>query len=172
MNKRHVGQILSEISDFSRRRRFTSREMAKKLNIPYDTFRKWFQKGKSKKNPSSTYIEKMESFLNAQKETDTHWKELWMKVLKWWQTQHRYSTVKELAGEVGWDVPNLTSYLLNKEIPPRLVIEKIAKTIGIEAPILDFLPQEAQRRPSLLLVTCRFREQREIPAFPAIHVPQ
>lgn len=146
MNKKSVGQLLMEIDDFSRTRKLSKREMAQKLSIPYSTFKKWFQKGKGKRNPSPTYIEKMERFLRPQKETDAYWKELWKKILMWWETQHRYSTIRELADEIGWDAPSLSKYFQNKEMPPKLVIEKIAKTAGFEIPALDFILQEAQRK--------------------------
>lgn len=146
MNKRTVEQLLREIDDFSQTKNLSKREIAQRLNIPYETFRKWFQKGKGKKNPSSIYIEKIEKFLESQEKTEKYWKEIWMKILEWWKTQHRYSTVKALADEIGWDVQSLGNYFQNKDMPPRLVIEKIAKTIGFEISALDFIIQEAQRK--------------------------
>ena len=88
----------------------------------------------------------MEKFLESWKETDIYWKELWIKILGWWKTQHRYSTIRDLADEIGWDVQNFTNYLQNKEMPPKLVIEKIAKIVGFEIPVLDSMHQEAQRK--------------------------
>jgi transcriptional regulator with XRE-family HTH domain len=146
MNKKSVEQLLTEIDNFSQIKRISKRKMAQKLGIPYETFRKWVQKGKSRKNPSSEYIEKMEKFLKSQKETDTYWRDLWMKILEWWKSQHRYSTIRDLAEEIGWDVQSLTKHLQNKEMPPKLVIEKIAKTAGFEISSLDSLFQEAQQR--------------------------
>jgi len=146
MNKKPIEQLLIEIDDFSRTRNLSKREMAQKLNTPYETFRKWFQKGKGKKNPSPAYIKKMEKFLESRKETETYWKELWMKILEWWETQHRYSTVRELADEIGWDEQNLNTYFQSKDMPPKLVIEKIARTVGFEISTLDFILQEAQRK--------------------------
>jgi len=146
MNKKPIEQLLTEIDDFSRAKNLSKKGMALKLNIPYSTFKKWFQKGEVKRNPSPAYIEKMEKFLESQKETVTYWKELWTKTLGWWETQHRYSTVRELADEIGWDVQSLSNYLQSKDMPPRLVIEKIAKTVGFEISALDFIVQEAQRK--------------------------
>jgi len=146
MNKKPVEQLLMEIDNFSRKCNLSKKEMAQKLSINYETFRKWFQKGKGRKNPSLTYIEKMEKFLESWKETDIYWKELWIKILGWWKTQHRYSTIRDLADEIGWDVQNFTNYLQNKEMPPKLVIEKIAKIVGFEIPVLDSMHQEAQRK--------------------------
>jgi transcriptional regulator with XRE-family HTH domain len=146
MNKKPVGHVLTEIEDFSRTRNLSKKEMAQKLNIPYSTFKKWFQKGKEKRNPSPVYIEKIERFLESQKEAVTYWKDLWMKILKWWESQHRYSTIRELADEIGWDVQSLSNYRQSKDMPPRLVVEKIARTAGFETPALDFILQEAKRK--------------------------
>lgn len=99
MSKKSVEQLLMEIDNFSRTRNLSEREMAQKLSIPYSTFTKWFQKGE--RNPSPTYIEKMEKFLESRKEAGTYWKELWMKILEWWKTQYRYSTIRDLADEIG-----------------------------------------------------------------------
>lgn len=146
MNKKPVEQLLVELEDFSRARKLTKKGMAQKLNIPYSTFKKWFQEGKVKRNPSPAYVEKIEKFLESQKEIATYWSDVWMKILKWWETQHRYSTVKELADEIGWDVQNLNNHFQNKDMPPELVVEKIAKTVGFEVPALEPILQEAQRR--------------------------
>jgi len=146
MNKESIEQLLKKIDYFFRTRNFSKREIAKKLNIPYSTFKKWFQKGKVKRSPSPTYIEKLEKFLESQKEVEEYWQELWMKILEWWATQHRFSTVREFADEIGWDSQNLTKHLQNKERPPKLVIDKIARTVGFEIPALDFLIKEAQRK--------------------------
>ncbi len=146
MSKGSVEQLLIVLDNFSQTKNFSRREIAQKLNIPYETFRKWFQKGKGMKKPSPAHIEKIEKFLESQKETETYWKELWMKILRWWETQHRYSTIRELADEIGWDAQSLITYLQNKELPPKLVVEKIAKTIGFETTALDSVFQEAQKK--------------------------
>jgi len=146
VSKGSVEQLLIELDNFSDTKNLSRREMAQKLNIPYETFRKWFHNGKGKKKPSPAYIEKIEKFLESQKETETYWKELWIKILKWWETQHRYSTIRELADEIGWDAQSLITYFQNKELPPKLVVEKIAKTLGVETPALDSVFQEAQRK--------------------------
>jgi len=159
MNKKSVGQLLVEVDDFSRTRSLSRREMAQKLSIPYETFRKWFQKGKGRKNPSLIYIEKMEKFVESRKETDIYWKNLWKKILEWWETQHRYSAIRELAEDIGWDVQNLTNHLQNKEIPPKLVIEKIVKTVGFEIPVLNLILQEAQRKTNKVKYLLLFLEE-------------
>lgn len=159
MSKRSVEQLLIEINDFSRKENLSKREMAQRLNIPYGTFRRWFHKGKSKKKPSLMYIEKMERFLESQKETDIHWKELWLEILEWWKTQHRYSTLRDLADEIGWDVQSLVEHFQNKKMPPKLVIEKIAKTAGLEIPFLDLILKEARRKTSKVKYILLFLEE-------------
>jgi len=159
MNKKSVEQLLMGIDGFSRARKLSKRGMSQKLNIPYSTFKKWFQKSKVKRNPSPVYIEKIEKFLESQKETDTYWKDLWIKILKWWETQHQYSTVREFADEIGWDMQNLNYYLQNKEMPPKLVVEKIAKIIGFEIPTLDSIIQEAQRKTEKVKYILLFLEE-------------
>ena len=146
MNEKSVEQLLMEIDDFSRTRKLSKREMSQMLSISYNTFKKWFQKGKGKRHPSPAYIERIKQLLESQKETDTYWKDLWIKILKWWETQHHFSTVKELADEIGWDAQNLNNNLQNKDMPPKLVVEKIAKIIGFEVPTLDSIIQEAQQK--------------------------
>lgn len=159
MNKKPVWQLLKEIDDFSRARNLSKKAMAQKLSIPYSTFKKWFQKGKVKRNPSLPYIEKMEKFIKDQKESETYWKDLWIKILEWWETQHRYSTIKDLADEIGWDMQNLTNHFYNKEMPPKLVIEKIAKTIGFKIQSLDFILKDAQRRKEKIKYLLLFLEE-------------
>jgi len=146
MNKKPVGQLLSEIDAFCRAKNISKAEIAQKLNIPYETFRKWFQKGKGRQNLSSLYIKKIETFIDSWKETDAYWRALWVKIVEWWGTQHRYSTIKDLADDIGWNEQNLSNYFQSKETPPKLVIEKIVKTIGFETPALDSVLQEAQRK--------------------------
>jgi len=146
VSKGSVEQLLIELDDFSQTKKLSRREIAQKLNIPYETFRKWFYKGKGKKKPSPSYIEKIEKFLESQKETETYWKDVWTKILKWWETQHRYFGVRELADEIGWDIQSLSKYLQSSDMPPRLVIEKIAKTVGFEISPLHFIFREAQQK--------------------------
>jgi hypothetical protein len=44
-------------------------------------------------------------------------------------------------------------------MPPKLVVEKIAKTIGFEVPNLDFLIQEAQRKTEKIKYLLLFLEE-------------
>jgi hypothetical protein len=144
MNKESIEQLLNRIEYYFRTRSLSKMEMATKLDIPYSTFKKWFQEGKVKRGPSPIYIDKLEKFLESQEKIEKGWEKLWMKILKWWETQHRYSTVKEFADEIGWDSQNLSWHLETKKKPHILVIDKIARTVGFEVPTLDFLAKETK----------------------------
>lgn len=144
MKKDAWAELLAEMDDFSRRKGLTRRKLAQQLGVPYNTYRKWFQK--TEHEPSMTYVNKIEHFLASQKETESKWKELWTKILSWWETQHQYKTIREFAEKIGWDAHSLNQYLLSKDTPPKLVVEKMANIIGLEAPDSTFIEQEAQRR--------------------------
>jgi hypothetical protein len=146
MNEKSVEQLFVELDNLARSSNLSKRETAQKLNVPYETFRKWFQKGKGNKKLSPENIIKIEKFLELQKKSTSYRLDLWMKILKWWETQHQYSALGELAEEIGWDYQNLNRHFQNKEMPAKLVVEKIAKTIGFEIPISDFILQEAQQK--------------------------
>lgn len=146
MNNESSEQILKRIETYIRKKDLSKMELANELGIPYSTFKKWFQKGRVQRSPSPVYINKLEKFLESQEKIEKNWEVLWMNILKWWETQHRYSTVREFADEIGWDSQNLAWHLENQERPPLLVIDKIARTVGFEIPALDFLVKEAQRK--------------------------
>lgn len=65
MSKKPIEQLLVEIDNFSREKRVSKKEVARKLNMPYSTFGKWFQKGKGKRYPSPKYVKKIERFLES-----------------------------------------------------------------------------------------------------------
>src|SRR3990172_9988325 len=159
MNNEAAEQTLNEVDSFCRSRKLSRADFARKLGIPYETFRKWFQKGKGKKKPSSRYLEKIRRFLRTETDAETHFRLLWNRILDWWKTQHHYSTLNELAGEIGWDAQSLGRYLRSQERPPRLVVEKIAKTIGVEIPRSDFSSEEALRKTDKVKYLLLFLEE-------------
>jgi hypothetical protein len=146
MNSKSTEQLLIEMASFSRTQNFSKKATAAKLGIPYGTLKKWFLTSSNRREPSRANVQKIEKFLDSLKETNTRWQELWVKILEWWKTQHRYSTVKEFADEIGWDSQSLAAHLQNGQMPSRLVIEKIAKIIGLETTSLDSILQEAEQK--------------------------
>jgi transcriptional regulator with XRE-family HTH domain len=137
-------QLLAKMDDYSKQNQLTRRELAQQLGIPYNTYREWFQK--TEHEPSKSYVNKIQHFLLSKKETESTWKELWIKILSWRETQHQYKTTKELAEKIGWDTQSLSHYFLTKDIPPKLVIEKMANIIGLEAPDNILINREAYKR--------------------------
>ncbi|MCK4594809.1 hypothetical protein KAU45_09935 [bacterium] len=67
MSEKPVKQLLTDIEDFSRKTQLSKREIADKLNIPFNTFRKWFQKGTVLHKPSSKYVKIINDFLYNQR---------------------------------------------------------------------------------------------------------
>jgi transcriptional regulator with XRE-family HTH domain len=150
-------QLLSEIDQFSRSRGLTRKNMAEMLGVPYGTYKNWFQK--TKRLPSSPYIQKLENFLNYRKNTEGYLKELWRGILIWWETQHQYPTIENFADSVGWEPTALTNHFASKEPPPKLVIEKMANMIGLKAPVFAFSEQETQRKAEKIKYLLIFLEE-------------
>ena len=160
MNDARMEQVLKGMDDFCRVNNISKSEMARNLGIPYNTFRIWFHKGKSRAFlPSSANLDKMEKFLQSQKQAETHWKNLWVQILNWWETQHRYPTLHHFADELGWDVGILNHHIQSKEMPPRLVVEKIANVLGFETSNMDSIVQEALRKAEKLKHLLLFLEE-------------
>jgi transposase len=137
MNSKSSEQLLIEIENYSRTQNLLKKEVARRLDIPYSTFKKWFHKGKIKRIPSQMYLDKIQNFLESQRKREQYWEELWTKILKWWETQHRYSSVQEFANEIGWETKSLSYHIQNMEMPPRVILEKISKILGLGIPALD-----------------------------------
>lgn len=146
MNSKSSEQLIIEIENYSRTQNLSKKEMARRLDIPYSTFKKWFLKGKTKRIPSQMYLDKIQKVFESQKKGEQHWEELWIKIIKWWETQHRYSGIKEFADEIGWETQSLFHHIQNKKMPPRIVIEKISKILGLEIPGSDVSLQDAKNR--------------------------
>jgi transcriptional regulator with XRE-family HTH domain len=159
MDNGHSEQVLAEIDKHCRENNVSKRDLAEKLGIAYNTFRIWFHKGVGKSRPSKANIDKLEKFLQSARETDTHWNQLWLKIIEWWETQHQYSSLVELARDIGWDARNLAAYFVGKEIPPRLVIEKIASIIGLDTSDFSSVIQNAMRKTKKLKHLLLFLEE-------------
>ncbi len=157
MKKQPPALLLSELEHYSRSKNLSNKDMARNLRVPYSTYKKWFKN--KERNPSSVSIQKIIFFLESQKDTEKYWKDLWGKILGWWETQHQYSSIIELADEVGWEAQSLNNIFQSKEIPPRLIIEKIARTVGFEVPALTRVIQESQRRTEKIKYLLLFLEE-------------
>lgn len=146
MNNKSLEQLLAEIENYARTKNISKKEIAAKLDIPYSTFKKWFFKGKNRRIPSQMYLDKIYNFLKLQSNNEQYWQGLWIKILKWWETQHRYSSIREFADEIGWDAGTLFNHMQTKEMPPKVVIEKISETLGLKIPSSGIKSRDVQKR--------------------------
>jgi transcriptional regulator with XRE-family HTH domain len=146
MEKTSFDQLLLGLENYSKFKNLSKKDLAQKLNIPYSTLRKWFSKSRTKRFPSPDYMEKINHFLESEKKEDRYWGNIWMKILSWWQSQHRFSSIKKLAEEIGWEPQNLFLHFQNKQMPPKIVVGKIAGIAGLEISALDSIHNEARKR--------------------------
>jgi len=146
MNSRSSEQLIIEIENYSKTQNLSKKEIARRFDIPYNTFKKWFLKGKIKRIPSKIYLDKIQNVFESQRKKEQYWEESWIKILKWWETQHRYSSIREFADDIGWDTQSLFHHIQSKKTPPKIIIEKISKILGLEIPGSDFNLQDTKNR--------------------------
>ena len=146
MDESLLSQLLSKVEEFARSHKLSRKDMAKKLGIPCATFERWFAKGNSRRDPSKGHIAAMEQFLESQRQSDARWTDLWKTILKWWETQHKYRSFAELADEIGWNTQDITGCFQSRELPPRLVVERIAESIGFGSAVPERLTRVAHHK--------------------------
>jgi len=139
-----VKETLTAIEEIRQNKGLSRRQVSDSLGIPFNTFRAWFHK-RGAKTPSKPLFLKLRAFNEENKHSKEKWQELWDKIREWWRTQHKYSSLEELAGELGWTADGLRSCFQNESIPPRLVIEQLANLLKLQTPP-DKLIIEAKRR--------------------------
>lgn len=139
-----VKEILAVVEEIRKNAGLSRRQISDRLGISFETFRSWFRK-KGEKSPSKSFFLKLRAFVDNNKQSENKWQELWDKIREWWRTQHKYSSIEELAEELGWNADDLNSCFQNKSYPPRLVIEGLANLLQLQSPP-DKLIIEAKRR--------------------------
>jgi len=140
-----VKEILVSVETLRRQKGLSRHQLSDSLGIPFDTFRRWFQ-NKGAKTPSKVYLSKLLAFVGKTTESRAQWDDLWKKIREWWRTQHRYSSLQELAEELGWTVDGLRACLLGESSPPRLVVERFAQLLNLQIPPGALSIGEAKRR--------------------------
>lgn len=145
VNLEEIKEILVAVENLRRQKRITRSQLSENLGIPFNTFRAWFHK-KGAKTPSRAYLPKLRGFVQKATQSRTQWDELWKKIREWWHTQHRYSSLEQLAEEVGWTLNDLHACLQNESNPPRLVVERLAQLLQLQTPPGTFPAEEAKRR--------------------------
>lgn len=71
MSKKTIKQCLEEIENFRLKQGISKREIAEMVGVPYNTFEKWYEGGKSRREPSLRYVRKIKKFLQLLKENKT-----------------------------------------------------------------------------------------------------
>lgn len=139
-----VKETLTAIEEIRQNKGLSRHQISDSLGIKFETFRSWFR-NKGAKTPSKAFLLKLRAFVDKNRHSKEEWQELWDRIRDWWRTQHKYSSLKELAEELGWTADGLRSCFQNESIPPRLVVEQLANILKLQTPP-DRLIIEARRR--------------------------
>jgi len=138
--------ILNDLRQYCDQHNLSFKEAASILDIPLGTLRSWFSKGKRRSTPSKRYRKRIRAFLDKQKNMNDALKRAWDDFLRWWETQHKYPSLRALAWDLGWEESELHDFLQGKKQPPKSLIESLASIMGVSS-ILDIKEDsEAQRR--------------------------
>ncbi len=144
-SREHVTKILATVESIRRQQGLTKHQLANRLGIPSGTFGLWFQKT-APRFPSPAHLSKLESYIVRIRDEDLAWQEVWGKIRRWWQTQHRYASASDLARESGWGGEQLAECLRGEKEAPRLVVERLAESLRIPTPVSKPVEGEAERR--------------------------
>lgn len=145
ISREKVIKTLEAVETVRQRRRLSRRQLADRLGIPFETFRRWFHKA-PRKLPSATHLSRLESYVSQAQDKLSEWNAIWEAIRTWWQSQHRYASASALAQEIGWDSDHLDRCLRRGAAPPRLVMERLAETLRIPTPTSSPKEGEAKRR--------------------------
>jgi len=64
METKQIEELLERLVDYGKTNSLSKREIAERLGIPYNTFRRWFSSGQNRCLPSRDYIERIRRFLD------------------------------------------------------------------------------------------------------------
>jgi len=128
-----VASTLAAVETARKMEGLSRRQLANRLGIPFDTFRRWFQTA-SPKLPSAAHMSRLESYLRSVRDESSAWGTVWNAIQVWWQTQHRYASVSDLARDIGWESDDLQRCFREGVIPPRLVLQRLAEELRIATP--------------------------------------
>lgn len=130
MSDDELKTMLRELDDYARSKRITRMALSRDLGVPYSTFKKWFFSEDKGRKPAPQHLVLVRGFLDSKRRARAEDEALWSRILGWWETQHRYRTVRALADEIGWD-DSLLDHFQSKKVPPHLVVRRIAETAGL-----------------------------------------
>jgi transcriptional regulator with XRE-family HTH domain len=145
MNNNEIQSILSKLDSLIREKGISKRYIAAKIGIPYATLKKWFAK-KKPRMPLPGNLNKLKGFLNTLENEESEPEKIWGQIRDWWRTQHRYRSIGALADEIGWNTTLLRDCIEKGDVPPRLIIEKIAEILSIPFGNSTFKLEVAERK--------------------------
>jgi transcriptional regulator with XRE-family HTH domain len=128
-----VTETLAAVETARERQGLSRHQLADRLGIPFDTFRRWFHKT-APKQPSAAHLSRLEAYVTKAPTEVSEWDGVWQAIRGWWQTQHRYASVSDLARDIGWESDDLQRCFREGVTPPRLVLERLADELRIPTP--------------------------------------
>lgn len=132
-SRERIAATLAAVEAARKTEGLSRHQLADRLGIPFETFRRWFR-ATSPRVPSATHLSLLESYAGAVKGETTAWGTVWDAIRSWWQAQHRYASVSELARVIGWEPDHLQRCLADGVMPPRLVVQRLADELRIPTP--------------------------------------
>lgn len=145
VSREHLIETLAAVENARQQEGLSRQQLATRLGIPSETFRRWFHKN-APRLPSAAHLSRLESYVANSRGELSGWDSVWDAILHWWQTQHKYASASDLAHEIGWDGDNLAQCLKGGTSPPRLVVERLARSVPISTPTSPAQVGEAKRR--------------------------
>lgn len=145
VSRERVTKTLAAVENLRQRQGHSRHQLADRLGIPSETFRRWFHEI-APRLPSSAHLLRLESYVANSGGEVSQWDAVWEAILNWWQTQHQYASASDLAREIGWDSDHLAQFLKSGKSPPRLVVERLAGVLRIPTPTSPPPVGEARRR--------------------------
>jgi len=142
-------ELLLRLSSYAKEHSLSNKELAKEIDIPYDTLNKWwfFTQRKSARKPSELHINKIEEFLES-KERPEIYDEIQ-------EARHRTEKIKYLLllleDELRWFRDN------NPRAREKFRKELDASDIGYISSLLTMLTEEDKFKRWLALTTTHFQ---------------
>lgn len=133
VSRDRIAAILAAVEAARKTEGLSRHQLADRLGIPFETFRRWFH-ATSPKLPSPAHLSRLASYMGGVHGEISGWGTVWEAIRRWWQTQHRYASASDLARTIGWESDHLQRCFTEGVTPPRLVLERLADELRITTP--------------------------------------
>lgn len=143
--------LLTQLDTYAKEHGFSNRELARKLDIPYNTVRKWLVKGERMRNPSSEYADRIKAFLTSIEKPEQY--EEYLQHIE--QARHKTEKTKYLLllleDELRWfrDADPAARDVFRKQLD--------SSDIGYISSLLTMLSEEDKFKRWLALTTVSFQ---------------